>query len=255
MYFIASLFSFGTAATSYQLQDVPVNFEVALAVRQEMDELRNSKDPEPDPSIGYLFVLSASNSFLKKVTHIKSADLEDDFNRTSLAISTARKIVALKANVNDHDLTAEILSEYGPQIVYNGAEWQNDDLKYALDHCIIDYPKEKFIILDIPKDNVNTKGQFLSIKRALNISHVAIGIISHAYHFPRISRMLSEDAPLYPFGPQVTKYAFLVDREFVSPGIDGRVQHEIRNIPIYIDKGDLAKYPATDIRMFKNTST
>jgi hypothetical protein len=224
------------------LENIPL-----VNVQQEIDQLKDSEDPDPSPSIEYLFVLSASNSYLKKFTYIKSTDLEDDYNRMQLAIHTAKKIVALRANVRLDELNFEIMRHYGPIIVYNGSEEQNDDLKYALEKGMPDYPDDKFIILNLPKQEINTKGQFLSIKQDLPLDNVSIGIITHAYHFPRIARMLGKEAPLYPFGDNVTKYAFLVDREFLSPGIIDRINGEIERIPLYINKGDLTQDPASDI--------
>lgn len=59
--------------------------------------------------------------------------------------------------------------------------------------------------------------------------------------------MLGQNAPLYPFGINVHKYVFLVDRDFISPGIEKRIKDEIQKIPVYIAKGDLDKEPACDI--------
>lgn len=242
---VCAIPSFENIASVYQTQNLE-----AINVQQEIDELKGSQDPEPNPSIEYLIVLSGSNSYLKKkFTYIKSTDLEDDYNRMQLAIHTAKKIVALRANVRleEVNLNLKLMRDYGPKIVYNGSEEQNQDLKYALENSIQDYPSDKFIILNLPKNEINTKGQFLSIKKELPLDNVTVGIFTHAYHFPRIARMLGKDAPLYPFGENVTKYAFLVDREFLSPGIIDRINGEVERIPIYINKGDLAKYPATDI--------
>lgn len=114
-------------------------------------------------------------------------------------------------------LNTELLYRYGPKIVYNGSERQNHDLKNALEHSILDYPKEKFIILGLPKNQINTKGQFLSLKQNLLLNNTCVGIVTHAHHYPRVSRMLSEESLLYPFAAHVKKYAFLIDRQFSSP--------------------------------------
>lgn len=218
-----------------------------LEIEHEINQLKDSQDPEPDPTIKYMIVLSASHSYLHTPDVGSSPDLEDDYNRMELALNTAKKIAALNAHTKIEELNLELLRQHGPLIVYNGSEEQNHDLQSALNRDMVNYPKDKFIILDLPKDNINTKGQFLSIKQHLPLTHVTIALITHAYHFPRIARMLGENAPLYPFGNHVKKYAFLTDRQFLSPGIDDHVKHEIEKIPTYIDKGDLAKEPAHDV--------
>lgn len=215
-------------------------------IRYEMDHLKDTQDPSPDDSIEFLYVLSASNSFARREV-ANCTDLDDDYNRMQHAIHTAKKIAALRASVKLGELNEELLCIHGPKIIYNGSERQNRDLNDALEHSIPDYPKEKFIILGLPSNQINTKGQFLSLKQNLPLSDTSVGIVTHAYHYPRISRMLSEDAPLYPFAARITKYVFLVDRQFSSPGIEKRVNDEIEKIPTYIAKGDLALYPAQDI--------
>jgi hypothetical protein len=246
-FMLANLSLFGNSLDYCQNQPSETHTFLELQVEQEINKLRDTQDPDLDPSIEYLWTLSASNSYLRKFTFKNCTDLEDDYNRMQLAISTAKKIAALKAHVKLEELNLEILRRCGPKIIYNGSEEQNKDLKQALEDSIKDYPKENFIILDLPKDEVNTKGQFLSLKQSLLINDVSIGIITHAYHFPRISRMLGKDAPLYPFGANVKKYTFLVDRCFQSSGIQSRIRDEIKKIPIYILKGDLAQYQASDV--------
>lgn len=217
---------------------------IKASIENEMKALKNSQDPQPDPNIGYLFVLSASNSYLRKVVQIKESDIDDDYNWMTLAIKTAKKIVALKANVHLSAVNRQLETDFGPKIIYNGSISQNNDLKEALDRDLIDYPKEKFVILDLPQDQINTKGQFISIKQGMCVEpHASAGIVSHAYHYPRFSRMLGEDAPLNPFEKTVKVSAFLVDRHFASPGIDEKVHAEIQKIPTYIEKGDLALNP------------
>ncbi len=209
----------------------------------EMLQLANSQDPEPDSDIGYLFVLSASNSYLRK--EIKSVDLNDDYDRMNLAVKIAKKIASLKENIENEQI-------YGPKIVYNGCQSQNNDLSEALDEDLVGYPKNKFVLLDLPLDEINTKGQFISIKQDLSLEdNASIGIITHAYHYPRVSRMLGKNAPLNPFGKTVKISAFLVDREFSSPGIEEKREAEIRKIPIYVDKGDLSKNPCLEVTFLK----
>jgi hypothetical protein len=228
--------------------NLPIQHELLKSdIQREMDNLKDTQDPIPNDSIEYLYVLSASNSFARTHDFANCTDFDDDYNRMQHAIQTAKKIAALRASVKLGELNTELLCCHGPKIVYNGSERQNHDLNDALEHSIPDYPKEKFIILGLPQNQINTKGQFLSLKQNLSLKNTSVGIVTHAYHYPRISRMLGEEDPLYPFAARVTKYVFLIDRQFFSPGVEKRVKDEIEKIPIYIAKGDLALYPAQDI--------
>ena len=179
---------------------------------------------------------------------IKDEDIDDDYNRITLAVKTAIKITSLRANIKFSEVNEQIMENCGPKIVYNGSERQNNDLRKALDSNLVGYPKNNFIILSLPKNQVNTKGQFLSLKDDLQIEeNASVGIITHAYHYPRVSRMLGDSAPLNPFQKKVNVFVFLVDRIFSSPGIDEKVRNEIKKIPVYIEKGDLAKEPGSHI--------
>lgn len=220
-------------------------------LQQEMNALKGTKNPEVDPAIDYLIVLSGANSYLQKSSK-HSLDSADDYNRMQLALQTAKKIAALRAKIGLGVVGPAVFEQYGPYIVYNGSESQNRDLKCALEQGLMGYPKDKFLILKTSEQEMNTKGQFQSLKLHLKIENTAVAIVTHAYHFPRISRMLSETAPLYPFGHNVKKYAFLVDREFSSKGIDVHVNKEIQNIPIYQEKGDLSENPACDVIYIDN---
>lgn len=243
----------------YTTSAYSVSFE-KQKIRREMEELKDSQDPEPNPSIEYLFVLSGAGSYLKKITPIQFNDKDDDYNRMQLAIQTAKKIASMNVNVSLDELNFEQMRRYGPKIIYNGRDEQNIELRRVLENSIrdksddessneefIDYPPENFIILDISKDEINTKGQFISIKQDLPLENLSVGIITHAYHYPRVARMLGKEAPLYPFRENVKKYAFLVDRQFSSPGIIERINSEVEKIPIYVTKGDLSANPAPDI--------
>ena len=205
----------------------------------EMNFLKWTEDPRPDPSIQYLVVLSGSNTYLKSRKSL-SGDDEDDYLRMQLAIKIGREVASLRSQIELECLDEATLKAVAPIILYPGSKGQNADLKTALDQKMIkNYPKEKFWILDIPEEEINTKGQFITLK-TLELKDTSVGIVTHAYHFPRISRMLGQNAPLYPFKEDVTTTVFLVDRQFCSPGIQTNVENEIKKIPNYVNKGDLA---------------
>ena len=67
------------------------------------------------------------------------------------------------------EVNEQIMEKFGPKIVYNGSQQQNQDLEEAISIGLIDYPKNKFVILDLPEDQINTKGQFISIKKDFDL--------------------------------------------------------------------------------------
>jgi len=221
--------------------------EISQEIENEILALKGTKNPEPSPFIKYIWVLSGFNSYLKTPSYIKSEDLADDYDRIELGISLAKRIATLRGSAVLEDLNEGLLKRFGPKIVYNGSVRQNNDLRSAIEQGEIDYPKENFIILPLPPHNTNTKEQFLSFKKELPLDHTSVGVITHAFHYPRISRMLNPKSPLYPFGPNTNLYVFLVDRQLESPGIQQHIDNEKSKVPNYILQGDLAEEPAKEV--------
>jgi hypothetical protein len=205
-----------------------------MQIRREMQALKGSKNPEPQIAITDLWVLSGITSFSKQ---------DDDYDRIQLAMAVGKNIALLKSA---KDCNGSIM-RYAPRIIYNGTEPQNEELRTAINQNELSiYPREKFTILSIPSDQLNTKGQCLSIK-ALSIKNTTIGVITHAYHVPRFTRYLVEGTPTYPFLGTVKVYMYCVDRNFISRGIAECMEAEVQKIPGYIAKGDLARFPSAHV--------
>lgn len=244
----------------------PTAIEVPLAAdtkalfeksRQELDlqaksplwkewlSIATSQNPEPDPAIEWIIVLSGRGSYLKNAVDAPDiADKEDDYQRMRLGIEAARRIVARRLGKPVDSLTHQELVQYGPMIVYNGRPLHNQELVNALgDSILTDYPFEKFILFDLTPGQYHTKEQFLCIKNKLNISNTAVMVITNAFHFPRVSRMIGEAALVNPFGPNTRCQVILNDRQFRSPGIEKDIRGEFERVPKYIATGDLAVEP------------
>jgi hypothetical protein len=210
-------------------------------------------NPEVDPNIEYVWVLSARSTYLKRpVDRPNVADLNDDYNRMHLGIEIARSVVAKKLTKPSNNLTEDELIKNGPIIIYNGRPEHNKDFKQALkDNQIKGYPKDKFLIFELPFTMQNTKGQFVSIKKNRNLHDTTIAIITHAYHFPRVARMIGTTPPFDYFGQNVKTYFILVDRKFEAKGALEDIIGELKRIILYIKKGDIMKSINKDIIYFK----
>ena len=201
----------------------------------EIRGLKAKKNELVDPSIQYVFVLSGRSSYLKEpVDGPDVEDLEDDYNRIELGIETAKSVV--RAQLNKSEITQEDMQHYGPTIIYNGRSKHNEDLEKALnDRTLSHYPKDKFRILEIGE--ASTRGQFISLKKDYPLSHTSVAVITHAYHFPRVGRMIG--SKWHPFGDQTKVFFYLVDRDFKAPGSSEDIMREVERISRYIENGDL----------------
>ena len=215
---------------------------------QEIEIVSKQENKEINPHIEYIFVLSGRSSYLKKpVDSPAIKDSEDDYNRMELGIKIARTIVAsrLKKPTGDK-LDKEDLVKYGPQIIYNGTTKQNETLKSALKQGILaHYPEEKFRILDLESGEENTRGQFKSLKEHSPLSNTSVAIVTHAYHFPRVARMVG--GKWHPFGLNTKIHFYLVDRQLQAPGVKEDMVGEVQRLPRYIKQGDLNSSLPKDI--------
>lgn len=91
------------------------------------------------------------------------------------------------------------------------------------------------MILELEEES--TRGQFMSLKEHFLHCNASVAIITHAYHFPRVARMIG--SKWHPFGAKTKIFFYLVDRNLSAPGIIEDIQGEIERIPQYIMKGDL----------------
>ncbi|MBX9703736.1 MAG: YdcF family protein [Silvanigrellaceae bacterium] len=168
-------------------------------------------------------------------------DRDDDYNRLTLGIQVARGIAAKRLMKDPKLLTMEDLIKAGPILVYNGHLQQNQELNDALKYGDIStYPAEKFKILPLDPKQLNTHGLFISFKNAFTLDNTSIALVTHAYHFPRISRMFSKNPQHLSDNQNIKIYAFLVDKEFCSPGINKNVQGEIKRLQNYYLQGIIA---------------
>jgi hypothetical protein len=239
------------------IKKLPVRSSSEKEIQQDfISKLRtiyDNENPEIDPKIEYVWVLAGRSSYLKRpVDRPDIADLNDDYNRMRQGIEVARAVVAKRLTKPSNNLTEDDLIKNGPIIIYNGRPEHNKDFKQALkDNLIKDYPKEKFLIFELPLTMQNTKGQFVSIKKNINLHDTTIAIVTHGYHFPRVSRMIGTTPPFDYFGQNVKTYFFLVDRKFEAKGALEDIIGELKRILLYIKKSDIMKIMNNDIIYFK----
>lgn len=237
---------FAAVRQAAQKKEIPI--ESVEAYLREIKFLQENSSTKADPSLDYIWVLSARSTYSKisKNDNHVVHDVEDDYNRVELGLKIAREIAALRSK--EKVLTNEIIEEFGPLIIYNGRPVQNRYLKKALaEGKIKNYPACKFCILEIDSQQ-STKSQFISLKNEIALLGKSLGIITHTYHFPRVARLI-ESVAIHPFGP--TKIiAYQVDPYLQAPGAQQDMLGEIQRIPAYIEKGDLAPTPSAHIINF-----
>lgn len=202
-----------------------------------------------------------------------TCDVNDDFERIRTGLKVAQAITAKKANKNKSSLTKEDYEQYGPCIIYNGLPDQNRDLlqlfsaeNNVLDYSILPhYPSSKFIIFELPANQMHTGGQFNSLislklsgvdKRldALFVPNIPVTIVTSAYHAPRTKCYLTTKAFKKTF-PNPRVIFFVSDRAFQRPCVDRDCEGEIKRIKDYTEKGDIGEPVASnwyDIASLRN---
>ncbi|QQV74828.1 hypothetical protein H6P87_00369 [Rickettsia tillamookensis] len=215
----------------------------------EIQNIYATENPEIDKNIKYVWVLSARHSYTKilinsDAQNADAIDKEDGYNRVRLGIEIAREVAAKKLDKQESNLTSEELQKYGPVILFNGGAYDNSLLKEALDkNEIMDYPKENFYIFTLPENQTNTGGQFKTLYKEhedgnIDLNNAEIAIVTHAYHFPRVTRYFDNKPNFDFFFNHNTKpIIFLVDRKFEAPGIYNDLKQELLKLPSYIEKG------------------
>lgn len=218
----------------------------------ELEDFTRHPNSLPNPNIDYIWVLSARHTYLRRPVDVAISlqDPVDDRNRMQLGIQMAKGITAIRARKTVSTLSKEDYLNHGPIIIYNGSTKHNFDLGIASlgDNAVDGYPFEKFIILPLDLDKIHTGGQFLSVKKInLTLSNDrAFALVTHAYHFPRVSRMIDHPAQKCIDGRRC--FAFLADRELQAPGAMADVRGEVLSRSSnYIKTGFIAKEPAKRI--------
>jgi hypothetical protein len=209
---------------------------------REIQSIYKTENPEVSQDLRYVWVLSSRYSYRK--THVttspqnlSSIDVEDGYNRMRLGIWIARRATAKKIGKAEVKLTIEDLTAYGPVILFNGEDENNEVLADVLaKNEITDYPKEKFYIFSLPKEMVHTGGQFQTLKKQheegkLNLTSAKIAIITHAYHWPRVGRYFG-NVEGYNFLHKVdaSVSAYLIDRKFEAPGVINELKSEMHKL-------------------------
>ena len=144
----------------------------------EINRIHLQVNPEVDANLNYVWILSGRYTY--KQTNSGSAaqnangvDVNDGYNRIRLGIKIARKATAKKLGKPEKSLTLEDIRNHGPMILFNGGPEDNEVLEKALaEGEITDYPKEKFNIFSLPKEQVHTGGQFKTLQQQYEQSKV-----------------------------------------------------------------------------------
>jgi hypothetical protein len=246
LFISTSAFPFDFEAVRSNISHKEIDPSFGEEYLREMQYLYGHENASVDPSIQYVWVLAGRGSYLKQPVDAPNVkDPEDDYNRLELGIDVARQVTALRSKKSV--ITEEDIEAYGPQIIYNGRPKHNDDLQQALqERLLTHYPRNKFVILDLPPQELSTRGQFISLSREMPLSDTSVAIITHAYHFPRVARML--ESKWNPFGSNTEVFFYLVDRKLEAPGAEEDVVGEMKKIPSYIDQGDLTPQISSKIK-------
>ena len=244
--------SAAVAALEAQAQDLLAadTFGMRATYLREIKTIAREKDPLPSSDLEAVLVLSGRNSHYGTLCDFKpdvGMDVSDTVNRMQHGINVAREVTAKRLRKPATLLSNEEIKAHGPIIIFNGAPVQNTDLKHALaEGKISDYPPEKFEILDLPADKINTPGHFYSLKEhveRLGLKSQKCGIVTSAYHWPRSSRIPISEI----LGEGITFVPFLHDRGFTAPDVEKDLNDEMTKLPGYVEKKWIGEKPDTAI--------
>lgn len=239
---------------------------------EEFNLIRKTKNPTVPNATSYIWILSSRHTVTKKHNNcpvssvayqVKSdhpeamaCDVEDDYMRIKTALEIAQELTAKRAKKIEAELTKEDYKTHGPYIIYNGTPMQNVELTDAVNSekallalSLPDYPSSKFVIFEMPADQMHTGGQFSSLAalktedpRLLDLAkkNVDITIVTSAYHLPRARRYFNSKKFANPL--RDAHVTFIVnDRTFQRPCAVRDREGEIERINVYAQRGDIGE--------------
>jgi hypothetical protein len=223
-----------------------LSLETAQTTKQIINELRylSNFTPSISPQINTVLILSGRYTCLGNFAMPNgdnNGNRSDDYERIKLGIKIAKNIIEKRTCRSFAELSKNEIKDLGPRLVYNGTKQQNIDFKALLEKNTLfhNYPTDKFEIIDLGQhEKIGTKGQLLNLKDSATIKGLAVAIVTHVQHFPRLVRMLS--TYLNPFSKDVVLSAFLVNQDIDEEIFKNEVLGEIKRIIDYSKTGDLA---------------
>jgi hypothetical protein len=256
---------------------------------EEFNLIEQTQNPPVPPETNYIWILSSRHTVSRK--HINcpiqpavyqitqtdhpeamACDVGDDYERIRIALELAQKLTAQRAQKNIDKLTQKDYQKHGPYIIYNGLPKQNTELKRVIGSknglinlSLPKYPKSKFILLPLHKDQMHTGGQLNSLALAisqrkdkrllgLSVDKVHVTIDTSAYHLARTRRYFNSKTFQNPL-PHARITFVVSDRKFQRPCIERDCKGEITRIENYTKTKDIGEPVASnwyDIASLKN---
>lgn len=181
--------------------------------KQVLKEYKDYQNPQVTPDIDIVWAISGRGAYSAKPTEylLKSPEFatsdlfrEDDRQQTDFAAQLVREITAARLSKDVENVTDEDVKTHGPILFYNATNYQNDQLREAVDSGTFAIPKDKVRIeklseTDDPKD-ANSRTQFEKFPQELLEGLIAnghkIALVQARWHLPRIARTINADPVL-----------------------------------------------------------
>lgn len=214
----------------------------SLQNMNEFDTIANTDNPEIPLSTKYVWILGGRHTV--RLRHINCVQSSINYDpKGNNGCDVGDDYARIQAGLN---ITSKLPTK--PYIIYNGFPEQNADLESILDNLseynLPDYPRDRFIIFDMPPNMAHTGGQFHSLAtyndiRLKDLTTSTVVIVTSAYHIPRVRRLINSTVFKSPFTDQTTLIFYGIDRTFQRPYAKQDIEGEIDRIKRYTQMGHI----------------
>jgi hypothetical protein len=220
-------------------------------VHQVVGELREtaaSGEFEPTADIDMVWVLSAPGTAKEASNDGAYSGVSFDRMNIDKGVETVLRVTALRLGKPVEEVTREDVETSGPVLFYNGEDaetekvnyLQNEAFKELISEPDFPVPESKIVVDRIPTistvPQVKGLAEYLSNSETLPRKVAAVSLFPHG---PRVGRYIEHYRDMFPEGIEFVNTPVNV-KEVMGEKAIGTVLREVRKVPQYFDKGDLA---------------
>lgn len=220
-------------------------------VREVIRELRDTADRGeflPTTDIDMVWVLSAPGTAFEESKDGAYSGASFDRMNIDRGVQIVIEVTALRLNKDVERVTREDVQNSGPVLFYNGEDantnrvmyLQNEAFRELVNDPEFPIPPTNIIIDSIPTISTapQVKGMAEYLNKMENLPR-KIATVSLFPHGPRVGRYIKHYQDSFPDGVEFVNAPVSV-KEVMGEKAIGTVMREVRKVPLYFDKGDLA---------------
>lgn len=222
--------------------------ELVHSVVNELRETADKGEFVPTADIDMVWVLSAPGTAKEASNDGAYSGVSFDRMNIDKGVEAVMKVTALRLNKPLEEVTRDDVEASGPTLFYNGEDAETENVNYLQNEAFQELisepdfpiPESKIVIDRIP--TISTVPQVKGLAEYLKNSETLprkVAAVSLFPHGPRVGRYIEHYRNMFPEGVEFTNVPVNV-KEVMGEKAIGTVLREVRKVPQYFDKGDLA---------------